>query len=105
MTKPSPDLPVLLEAIRANPARGFNWLALAAWLCTNGRHDEADAVRVFWPKLSAHVQAGQSVHMAKRPVARDPIQWGWQARHVAMLKRDRDQVWPRVEATTCVVAG
>jgi uncharacterized protein (TIGR02996 family) len=45
-----PD-PALLAAILADPDDGAGWLALAGWFRENGREDESDAVRVFWPTL------------------------------------------------------
>jgi hypothetical protein len=93
MSNPPPDLPALLDPVRRQPARGFGWLALAAWLCRHGRHDEADAVRVFWPRLSARVQAGQSVHTTLRAVARDAAGWGQRARQVEQRRRDQDHGW------------
>jgi hypothetical protein len=91
-----PDLPDLLDAIRQRPDRGFAWLALAAWLCGRGRHDEADAVRVFWPALSAQVRAGNSVHLTLRGVARRAALWGHRARQAEQRRRDRELVWAPV---------
>jgi hypothetical protein len=65
-----PDLPALLEAIRANPDYGPRWLALAAWLWDNGRDDETAAVRAFWPALrDTVVEAGVSLDETLRQVA------------------------------------
>lgn len=100
MPNPSPDLPALLDAIRADPRRGFNWLALAAWLCGNGRHDEATAIRVFWPRFSHHVRAGHSVHMTLREVARHATWWGRRARQADHAARRRDAVQTRPAGRT-----
>jgi hypothetical protein len=82
----APDLPFAWRAGRATPGtrpdRGFGWIALAVWLSQQGRYDEAAAVRVFWPKLSARVRAGDSVHMTLRDVARHADWWGRRARQV-----------------------
>ena len=64
-----PDLPQLVDAIRARPDDGPRWLALAGWLWDNGRDDEAAAVRVFWPALRDDVvEAGVSPDETLRQV-------------------------------------
>jgi hypothetical protein len=89
--------PTLLAAIGVNPNIEGPWASLAAWLRDNGRDDEADAVRVFWPRLSACVRAGWSVHTALRDVARHAAWWGRQARQVDYEARHAGS--PRVRPT------
>ena len=77
-----PDLPALLEAIRANPDDGARWLAVAAWLWDNGRDDETAAVRAFWPALrDTVVEAGVSLDETLRQVA-------WHSKMLARRARE-----------------
>jgi hypothetical protein len=76
-----PDLPQLLDAIRARPDAG--WLALASWLRDNGRDDEAAAVRVYWPTLRDNVTvSGVSVELTVRELARHAARLGRRAREI-----------------------
>ena len=78
-----PDLPQLLDAIRARPDAEAGWLALAGWLWDNGRDDEAAAVRVFWPTLRDTVTvSGVSVEQTLREVARHAVKLGRKAREI-----------------------
>jgi hypothetical protein len=47
----SPDLTTLLNAINDAPDDPDRWIALACWLGDNGKDDESNVVRVFWPTL------------------------------------------------------
>jgi uncharacterized protein (TIGR02996 family) len=76
------ELPDLLAAIRAEPNREANWLALAFWLADRGRDDEAAVVRVFWPALRDTVGAGTPLHQALRTVARNAARLGRRSREV-----------------------
>jgi hypothetical protein len=79
----SPDVLVILNAIRERPDDGHRWLALASWLWDNDRDDEAAAVQVFWPNLRHNVKrSGVSVHATLRVVARRARLFGQQARAV-----------------------
>jgi len=74
-----PDLPAVLDAIRAKPDDGPRWPALASWLWDNGRDDEAAAVRVFWPVLRDNL-ARASLESTLADVARHAKLLGQQAR-------------------------
>jgi len=79
----TPDLTVILTAIRERPDDGSHWLALASWLEDNGRDDEAAAVRVFWPTLRDNVTvAGLSVNVALRELTRHAAALGRRARQI-----------------------
>jgi hypothetical protein len=65
-----PDLPTLLQSIRADPDDKPQWLALSWWLWAGGREDEAAVVRVFWPTLRDHMtQDGWSLEATVADVA------------------------------------
>jgi uncharacterized protein (TIGR02996 family) len=84
-----PDLPPLLDAIRADPDEGPRWLALAGWLDDNGRDDEAAAVRVYWPTLRDDLAAGVSLDETLAYVARHARRLGAEARKIEGLKWER----------------
>jgi uncharacterized protein (TIGR02996 family) len=85
-----PDLPALLEAIRANPADGPRWLALAACLWDNGRDDEAAVVRAYWPVLRVNVTEGNVyVEANVADVARHAAPLGRRAREVEWRAADQ----------------
>jgi uncharacterized protein (TIGR02996 family) len=65
-----PD-PALLAAIVADPVRESAWLALAGWFLDNGRDDEAAAVRVFWPGMSANLATGATLESSP-----EAVRWG-----------------------------
>jgi uncharacterized protein (TIGR02996 family) len=77
-----PDLPQLLDAIRARPPEEAGWLALSTWLRHEGRDDEAAAVRVFWPTLRDNIDAGVSVEGTLRELGRHAAQLGRRAREI-----------------------
>ena len=85
-----PDLPQLLDAIRAGPDEQAGWLAPSSWLWDNGRDDEAAAVRVFWPTLRDNVTvAGKSVEQTLREVARHGGILGRRAQEIEGRAYDR----------------
>jgi uncharacterized protein (TIGR02996 family) len=77
-----PDLPELLAAIRVSPDDNSAWLALAGWLRDNGRNDESDTMRVFWPALRDGLEDRSSVDFALEHVRRHVERLGWQAREI-----------------------
>jgi hypothetical protein len=77
------DLPAILDTIHRQPADGPQWLALAAWLRDNGRDDEADAGRVFWPVLRDNFEAGVSVEATLRQLERNAATLARHARRVS----------------------
>jgi hypothetical protein len=79
---PMPDLSDILNAIRADPDDGPQWLALAACYGAHGRADEADAVRVLWPTLRDNARRGMSVDAALADVAQHAAIFGQLARQV-----------------------
>jgi uncharacterized protein (TIGR02996 family) len=72
--------PALLAAIAAHPDDEARWLALAAWLRDEGRHDEAAAVRAFWPALRDSLAAGRSLESALGLLRRHAGRLGRRAR-------------------------
>jgi hypothetical protein len=77
-----PDLPAIIDAIREGPADEACWLALSSWFWDNGRDDEADAVRVFWPVLRDNVEAGVTVEETLRQLKQHAATLGIRARRV-----------------------
>jgi len=76
-----PDLAYLLEMVRENPGDESRWLDLSRWLAGNGQHDEAAAVRVFWPSLrDAVMDAGVPLDEALAGVSRNAGVMGERAR-------------------------
>jgi uncharacterized protein (TIGR02996 family) len=88
-----PDLPQLLDAIRARPDAEAGWLTLASWLRDNGRDDEAAAVRVFWPTLRDDVLVGGTLEATLRQVARYAGRLGTRAREIEERTGDDPPIW------------
>lgn len=51
----------ILDSIHERPDDPAQWQAYAYWLAANGRDDESDAVRVYWPTLVENIASGVSV--------------------------------------------
>jgi hypothetical protein len=74
------DPSAVLAPIKANPDDESAWLALAAHYRDSGRHDEAAAVRVFWPTIRSTLSAGRSLESALDLLARNAALLGRRAR-------------------------
>jgi uncharacterized protein (TIGR02996 family) len=89
-----PDLPAILDAIRAKPDDGSRWLTLAAWLLGNGRDDEAVVIRAFWPTLRDNLSA-TTIEATLDDVARNAGLLSTVAREVGRRASEgRDDGWP-----------
>jgi uncharacterized protein (TIGR02996 family) len=72
----------LLVALRVNPDDETHWVALASWLRDNGRDDEADVIRVFWPVIRDSLTAGRSLESTLALVRQNAKRLGRRAREI-----------------------
>jgi hypothetical protein len=61
---PVPDLPAILDRIRAEPDAEAGWLALAAHLHDNGEYDLAVIMRHHWDAARDSLKDGLTVEQA-----------------------------------------
>jgi uncharacterized protein (TIGR02996 family) len=80
----------VLAAIRSDPNDGAAWLVLSEWYAEQGRYDEADAVRVFWPMMRESLETA-TLDAVLGELASAAKLLGGIARHVEVGRDDANE--------------